>query len=193
METSVDFVVTKTCSVPSRSSWIRISIEECVNFVSVAADTCLASRCLAMECSGFQASCHNIMYIVTNLINALPGNSSVTTRNNKGSCVFCRTDRRANRLAESESYVTTDIQSASLSWYKVPIWGLRPDFYCRTEYGIRRTVAGLLIWGALSDETTGLSFAIASGPSQSSHSRVRVPWDSRPYLLSQIWDFFCPS
>jgi hypothetical protein len=34
-----------------------------------------------------------------------------------------------------------------------------------TEYGIRRTVAGLLIWGALSDERTGLSFAIASGPS----------------------------
>jgi hypothetical protein len=26
------------------------------------------------------------------------------------------------------------------------------------EYGIRRTVAGLLIWGALSDERTDLSF-----------------------------------
>jgi hypothetical protein len=35
---------------------------------------------------------------------------------------------------ESESYVTTDGQSASLSWYKAPIRGLRPDFYCRTEY-----------------------------------------------------------
>jgi hypothetical protein len=33
-------------------------------------------------------------------------------------------------------------------------------FFCR------RTVAGLLIWGALSDERTGLSFTIASGPSQ---------------------------
>jgi hypothetical protein len=29
---------------------------------------------------------------------------------------------------ESESYVTTDGQSASLSWYKPPIRGLRPDF-----------------------------------------------------------------
>jgi hypothetical protein len=29
---------------------------------------------------------------------------------------------------ESESYVTTDGQSASLSWNKAPIWGLRPDF-----------------------------------------------------------------
>jgi hypothetical protein len=53
--------------------------------------------------------------------------------------------------------------------------GLMTRFYCRTEYGIRRIVAGLLIWGALSDERTGLSFTIASGPSQRSHSRVRVP------------------
>jgi hypothetical protein len=49
-----------------------------------------------------------------------------------------------------ESYVTTDNLSASLSWNKAPILGLRPDFYyCQT-------VAGLLICGALSDERTGL-------------------------------------
>jgi hypothetical protein len=43
-------------------------------------------------------------------------------------------------LAESESYG----QSASLSWNKAPIWGLRSDFYyCQT-------VAGLLMWGTLS-------------------------------------------
>jgi hypothetical protein len=41
---------------------------------------------------------------------------------------------------------------------------------------------GLLMWGALSDERTGLSFTIAAGARQSSHSRVRVPWDSRPYF-----------
>jgi hypothetical protein len=77
---------------------------------------------------------------------------------------------------ESESYVTTDDPSASLSWNKAPIWGLRPDFYyCHT-------VAGLLMWGALSDERTGLSFTIAAGSSQRSHSRVRVLWDSRPYF-----------
>jgi hypothetical protein len=29
-----------------------------------------------------------------------------------------------NCLSESESYVTTDGQSASLSWKKAPIWGL---------------------------------------------------------------------
>jgi hypothetical protein len=76
----------------------------------------------------------------------------------------------------SESWITTDGQSASLSWNKAPIWGLRPDFYnCQA-------VAGLLIWGALSDESTSLSFIIAAGPRQFSHSRVRDPWDSQPYF-----------
>jgi hypothetical protein len=57
-------------------------------------------------------------------------------------------DRTQLTAAESESYVTTDGQSASLSWNKAPIWGLRPDiYYCQT-------VAGLLVWGALSDERT---------------------------------------
>jgi hypothetical protein len=55
--------------------------------------------------------------------------------------------------SQSQSYVTTDGQSASLSWNKVPIWGLRPDFY----YCL--TVTGFLMSGALSDERTGLSFA----------------------------------
>jgi hypothetical protein len=77
---------------------------------------------------------------------------------------------------EPESYVTTDGQSASLSWNKAPVWGLRPDFY------YRRAVAGLLMWGALSDERTGLSFTIAAGPSQRSHSLVLAPLDSRPYF-----------
>jgi hypothetical protein len=38
------------------------------------------------------------------------------------------------------------------------------------------------MWGALSNERTGLSFTIAAGPRQRSHSRVRIPWDSRPYF-----------
>jgi hypothetical protein len=47
----------------------------------------------------------------------------------------------------------TDDQSASLSWNKAPFWGLSPDLYnCLT-------VAGLLMWGALSDRRMGLSFA----------------------------------
>jgi hypothetical protein len=81
------------------------------------------------------------------------------------------------QLTQSQSYtITTDGQSASLSWNKAPIWGLRPDLdYCLT-------VAGLLAWGVHSDERTGLSFAIATGPRQRSHFRVRVPYDSWPYF-----------
>jgi hypothetical protein len=45
-----------------------------------------------------------------------------------------------------------------------------------------RELQDLLIWGALSNERTGLSFAIAAGPRQLSHSRVPVPWDSRSYF-----------
>jgi hypothetical protein len=83
--------------------------------------------------------------------------------------------------SESESYITTDGQSPSLSWNKAPICGLRPDFY----YCL--IVAGLLIWGALSDEKTGLSFTMAAGPRQRSHSRVRVPWDLWPYFTVSDW------
>jgi hypothetical protein len=41
---------------------------------------------------------------------------------------------------ESESYITTNSQAASLSWNKAQICGLRPDF-CNCQ-----TVAGLLMW-----------------------------------------------
>jgi hypothetical protein len=35
---------------------------------------------------------------------------------------------------------------------------------------------------SLSDERTGLSFTIAAGARQRSHSRIRVQWDSWPYF-----------
>jgi hypothetical protein len=38
------------------------------------------------------------------------------------------------------------------------------------------------MWGALSDERMGLSFTIAAGLCQRSHSQVRVPRDSRQYF-----------
>jgi hypothetical protein len=76
--------------------------------------------------------------------------------------------------SESESYITTDGQPASLSCTKALIWGIRPDIYsCQT-------VAGLLMWSAVSVERTGLSFTVAPGPRQRSHFRVQVPWDSWP-------------
>jgi hypothetical protein len=66
--------------------------------------------------------------------------------------------------------------SPGLSWNKTPHLGLRPDIY------YYQTVAGLLIWDALSDERTGLLFTISAGLRQHSHSRVRVFWDSRSYF-----------
>jgi hypothetical protein len=64
-------------------------------------------------------------------------------------------------LSLSLSYITTDGQSASLSWYQAPIWGLWPDFYyCQT-------IAGL------SDERTVLSFTM---------------YNVQYILLSHIWD-----
>jgi hypothetical protein len=39
--------------------------------------------------------------------------------------------------SQSQSYVTTDGQSASLSWCQAPIWGLRPDFFFFTLRQLR--------------------------------------------------------
>jgi hypothetical protein len=85
---------------------------------------------------------------------------------------------------QSQTYITNDGQSASLSWIKAPIWGLRLYsyfYYCQT-------IAGLLVWGALSDERTGLLFTIAAGPRQRIlGSKSRGTRDH--ILLSQIRDF----
>jgi hypothetical protein len=81
-------------------------------------------------------------------------------------------------LTLSIQKVKTNSQSANLSWCQAPIWGPKQDFYhCQT-------VASLLMWGALSDERTGLSFATAADPRQRSHSQVRVPRDSWPYFTT---------
>jgi hypothetical protein len=82
---------------------------------------------------------------------------------------------------ESESYVTTDGQSASLSWNKALIWGLRPNFcYCET------------VAGALSDERTGLSFTIAAVLASAVILGSESRWTRDHCLLSQIRDFpFC--
>jgi hypothetical protein len=57
--------------------------------------------------------------------------------------------------SQNQSYITSDGQSASLSWKKAPILGVRPDIY----YYLYMTVAGLLMWDALSEYSTGLSLA----------------------------------
>jgi hypothetical protein len=62
----------------------------------------------------------------------------------------CNCPELTQSRSHSQSYVMTDSQSASLSWYKVP-----ELYYCLM-------VTGLLMWGALSDERMGLSFATVS-------------------------------
>jgi hypothetical protein len=47
-----------------------------------------------------------------------------------------------------------------------------------------QTVAGLLMWKALSHERTGLSFTIAAGPRQRSHPLFWVSWYPRPYFTT---------
>jgi hypothetical protein len=50
------------------------------------------------------------------------------------SVVFLRSESLSTRdQSQSQSYVTTDGLSASLSWNKAPIWGLRPDLYYCAE------------------------------------------------------------
>jgi hypothetical protein len=107
-------------------------------------------------------------HILLSQIRDFPFSSPPTTRRVTVE-VFDPASARVLINSESESYVTTDGQSARLSWNKAPIWGLRQDLdYCQT-------VAGLLLWGALSDERTGLSFVIDTDPRQRSLSWVWVP------------------
>jgi hypothetical protein len=83
---------------------------------------------------------------------------------------FCshRVLKIASRMRRS--HVATEGHSASISWNKVSIWGLRPDFYYCQK------VACLLLWSALSfTRGPGLSFTIASGYRLQSHCWVPVP------------------
>jgi hypothetical protein len=70
----------------------------------------------------------------------------------------------------------TDGQSA-------PIWGLRPEFYyCQT-------IAGLLMWGALFDERTDLSFTIVLVLDSVVILGAEYHGTRDHILLSQIRDF----
>jgi hypothetical protein len=71
-----------------------------------------------------------------------------------------------------DSHTTTDCRSVSQSRNKAAIWGSR--HHCRT-------VAGLFMWGAKSEEGTGPSLTTFAGPRQSSHPRVLVPWAWRSH------------
>jgi hypothetical protein len=83
-----------------------------------------------------------------------------------------------------EFYVTTDGQPASLSWYKAPIWGLRPDFYHLCDsYGL--VLVGRPLWREDGSDFNYMLLALASAISLGSKSL-----GTRDHiLLSHIWDF----
>jgi hypothetical protein len=81
---------------------------------------------------------------------------------------------------QRQSYIRNDGQSASLSWCQSPIWGPWSDSYQR------EAVLGLLMWGAIPDERTGLQFTNAAEASQHSHSLFRIQQVSWPYFT--VWD-----
>jgi hypothetical protein len=81
---------------------------------------------------------------------------------------------------QSQSDIATDGQSVSKSRCRASVRGSWPGiYYCLT-------VTVLLLWGALSDDRTGLSFVYAADTCQRSLSRVRVPWYSVPGGLSVL-------
>jgi hypothetical protein len=86
--------------------------------------------------------------------------------------------------SQSQSHVTTDGQSASLSWNKAFVWVLRPDFYYCQK------VAGVLMWGAFLDEMTGLSFTTEQhSTAQSFSGPSPVGLVTIFYCLIRIRDF----
>jgi hypothetical protein len=63
--------------------------------------------------------------------------------------------------------ITTDCQSDRLSWCRAPIWSPWPDL------SFRLTIAGFLMWGALSDERMGLARSVTLGlKSRRTHGHI---------------------
>jgi hypothetical protein len=83
----------------------------------------------------------------------LPFSSPPTTRRVTVEVFDPASTRVTALLSQSQSHITTDGQSVSKSWYRAPSGAHDQIFICLT-------VMFLFPWGALSDERTGLSFAL---------------------------------
>jgi hypothetical protein len=66
--------------------------------------------------------------------------------------------------------------------------GVKPHLGPKTRFLLLSDSCGFVDVSVLSDERTGLSFTIAAGPHQRSHSRVRVRGTHDHILLSRIRD-----
>jgi hypothetical protein len=83
-------------------------------------------------------------------------------------CSSCQLRTHDWLRTQSQSHIVTDAQSVSKFWCL---------YYCLTVMVL------FFLWGALSDQRAGLSFAYAADPCQCSHSRVWVPRVCLLYML----------
>jgi hypothetical protein len=86
-------------------------------------------------------------------------------------------------LRLSLSYITTDGQSASLSWYQAPIWGLWPNvYYCQTIEGF---------WYGAPSLTRGQVCLLQCTMFNIQYILLSQSWDS-PNLEDQVPVFISP-
>jgi hypothetical protein len=71
----------------------------------------------------------------------------------------------AKYSSQSQSYITTDSQSASLSWFQAPIWDPRQIFLLLhlIIFFLVFFFTDLLPWEILSDEKSDLNFSVVAG------------------------------
>jgi hypothetical protein len=131
-------------------------------------------HCLVVASNGGRSPCSGFLNCSRSQLPASNSNSSWQL--NRSSPLTNSLPDWLTATSQSQSYVMTDGQLASLSWYQTLVWGPRPGCCCC------QTVAGLLMWYALSDERTGLSFTIAAGLHQHTDSRIWVPQVLWPYF-----------
>jgi hypothetical protein len=82
------------------------------------------------------------------------------------------------RNSESQSYVTTDGQSANLSWNKAPIWGLRPDSFTVRQLRVRWCEALSVTRGRVCSLQLLLPLAsavILGSESRGTHDHILLP------------------
>jgi hypothetical protein len=141
-------------------------------FFHIATDGQSVSKSWCQAPSGAQ---DHIFITVWQLRSCSCGAPSLTRRR---VCLFYVLLALANcHLSWVEFYVTTEGQPDSLSWYKAPIWGLRPDlYYSNDNYGFFSCGAPSLTRGRV-----WLASAIFLW-SESLESRDHI-------LLSHIWNF----
>jgi hypothetical protein len=85
--------------------------------------------------------------------------------------------RKLKLLSQRQSYIATDGESVSKSWCRAPS-GTHDQIF--SYYYL--TVTVLFLWGALSDERTGLSFVYAAGNTKHGLTRVKDTTYTRPYF-----------